>query len=160
VTPEQAASRTYTIEHFKEIARLNRFAENGSFSHDEGKCTVCRPGLLDVAPLAVYLEVVTESIKVRRPGLDEALVAEINKDLEFMGEAGDLSKSALLAGEPRALNAWSGWVREALATGLALLSMHSSTSREFTLEEADARGQGRLVEDCVNEIIAYQKQHA
>jgi hypothetical protein len=159
MTPEQWSFLSYTIGHFKEIARQNRFAENNTFEHEIDHCLICHPELFPADPLVIYLRVATESVKVRRPRLDQSLMDEINNDLEFMGESGRISKESLLEGDPSALRYWSGWVREALATGLGLLSIHSSASREFTLEEAEERGLRHIVEARVKEIMAFQKQN-
>ena len=43
MTPEASSAFTYTVEHFKEIARQNRFAENRSVAHDVGRCLICHP---------------------------------------------------------------------------------------------------------------------
>jgi hypothetical protein len=148
-----------TIDHFKEIARQNRFAENSSFDHETHRCLICHPQSFPVDPFVIYLKVVTEAIKVRRPRLDEGLIEEINSDIEFLGEPGRISRESLLADDPQALRFWSGWVREALATGLGLLSIHSKTSLEFTLEEAEERGLSHMIEARVKEIMAFQKQN-
>ena len=159
MTPEEWSAPMYTIEHFKEIARQNRFAENRFIAHDVGRCLICHPERCPVDPFVFYLKVVAESIKVRRPRLDQELVEAMNGDLELMGESLRVSREALLAGNPDALRYWAEWVREALATGLELLSVHSDTSREFTLDEVQERGLAHLIEARVKEIIAYQKQH-
>jgi hypothetical protein len=159
MTPEQRSLLSSTIEHFKEIARQNRFAENSSYEHDTSLCLICHPELFPTDPFAVYLRVVTEAIKVRRPRLDRSLIEEINSDLEFLGEADRISMELLLDGDRKALEFWSGWVREALSTGLALLSVHSRTSLDFTLEEAEERGMSPIVEAHVKEIMAFQKQN-
>ena len=149
-----------TIEHFKEIARQNRFAENSSFEHESKVCLICHPELFPVDAFIIYLNVVTEAIKVRRPSLDRSFIEEINRDLEFLGEPGRISRQSLLGDDPQALRFWSGWVREALATGLGLLSIHSKTSHEFTLEQAENQGLGHIVEARLKEIMAFQKQNA
>jgi hypothetical protein len=154
MTPDQRAKLSYTIAHFQEIARLNRFAENGAFDHDTDRCVVCRPDILPQSPFATYLEVVTQSIKIRRPRLDQDLVDEINKDLALMTISDTISIESLLAGEKNALRYWIGWIHDALSTGLGLLSIHSDTSREFDLEEA---GQEELVEAKVKELMEYQR---
>lgn len=155
---EEGAPLTYTIEHFKEIARQNRFAENSVIDHEASRCLVCHPERSPIDPLVLYLEVVTESIKVRRPRLDQGLIDEMNRDLELMDEPYRVSRKALSEGDPKALACWSGWVREALATGLGLLSIHSSTSLEFSLEEVE--GQGPQIEAKVREIMVFQRQTA
>ncbi len=160
MAPEQRSQLAYTIEHFKEIARQNRFAENSTVPHETGRCLICHPEIFPIDPFVIYLRVAAESVKVRRPRLDQGLVDEINRDLELMGESVRVSKEALLEGDRRALAPWSGWVREALATGLGLLSVHSSTSREFTLEEAEEHGFGNLVEARVEEIMMFQRGNA
>jgi hypothetical protein len=157
--PERNSTLSYTIEHFKEIARQNRFAENNRVEHQEDSCLICHPERLPADPFVVYLKVVAEAVKVRRPCLDQGLVDEINSDLRLMGESGQISRESLLEGEGTALRYWSGWVREALSTGLGLLSIHSNTSLEFALEEAEDRGLGGIVEDTVKEIMAFQKQN-
>lgn len=156
---EQRSLLSRTIEHFKEIARQNRFAENRSFEHETRLCLICHPELFPIDPFVVYLRVVTEAIKVRRPRLDQALLDEINRDLELVGESGRISVQSLMESDREALRFWSDWVREALETGLGLLSVHSDTSLEFTLEEAEGRGFGHLIEARVNEIMAFQKQN-
>jgi hypothetical protein len=161
VTPQEwRSSLSYTIEHFKEIARQNRFAENRSIAHETNRCLICHPELSPTDPFVVYLKVTAESVKVRRPRLDQDLVEELNRDLELMGEAAWISREGLIEGDPKAILCWSAWVREALATGLSLLSIHSNTSREFTLEEAETLGRKHIIEKRVKEIIAFQKQHA
>ncbi len=157
---EQKANLEYTIEHFKEIARQNLFAENKTVPHDSGRCLICHPEVFLVDAFIIYLRVVTESVKVRRPRLDQGLVDEINGDLELMGESVRISRQALLEGDRKAVELWSGWVREALATGLALLSIHSTTSREFTLEGAEAQGYQHIIAARVNEIMDFQRENA
>ncbi|MFP5213521.1 MAG: hypothetical protein ACLGPL_09095, partial [Acidobacteriota bacterium] len=127
MTPEQEALLSATIAHFQEIARQNRFAENGSIPHDEGLCAICRPELVSEDPFCVYLDVITQCVKVRRPRLDEPLVDEMNKDLALMGEDFRVSLESIRAGDERSLKAWSEWIRDALSTGLGLLSVHSRT---------------------------------
>jgi len=90
-------------------------------------------------PFAAYLEVVTRSVIVRRPALDQGLVDEINHDSILAGFRGIRPCGG--TGIPP----WSRWVREALDTGLGLLSIHSPTSREFSLEEAEQEGFGGLM---------------
>jgi hypothetical protein len=159
MTPAPGSLLARTIEHFKEIARQDRFAENRSFEHGANFCLICHPEFFPVDPFVVYLRVVTEAIKVRRPRLDQSLLEEINSDLELLGEPGRISMQSLLEGDREAFRFWSGWVREALTTGLGLLSIHSDTSLEFTLEEAEGRGFRHIVEARVNEIMAFQRQN-
>jgi hypothetical protein len=156
---EKSTFLSDTIEHFKEIARQNRFAENNKFGHEASHCLICHPETFPADPFIVYLRVVTEAVKVRRPSLDQGLINEINSDLKLMGETGQITRESLLEGEGTALRYWSGWVREALSTGLGLLSIHSNTSLEFALEEAEDRGLGHIVEDTVKEIMAFQNQN-
>ena len=160
MAPEQRSYLAYTIDHFKEIARQNRFAENSTVAHDTERCLICHPEIFPIDPFVIYLRVVAESVKVRRPRLDQSLVDEINSDLELMGESRRISKEALLDGDRKALELWSGWVREALATGLGLLSVHSSTSREFTLEEAEEQGFSHIIAARVQEIMLSQRENA
>jgi hypothetical protein len=157
--PEESTFLSYTVEHFKEIARQNRFAENNKVEHEEDLCLICHPESFPADPFAVYLKVVTESVKVRRPYLDQGFIDEINSDLVLMGEPGRVSRELLMGGDRSALHYWSGWVREALSTGLGLLSIHSGTSLEFTLEEAEDQGLGRDIEAAVKEIMDFQKKN-
>ncbi|MCL5405682.1 MAG: hypothetical protein M1398_02995 [Deltaproteobacteria bacterium] len=150
----------YTISHFREIARQNRSAENASISHDRERCAICDPALAGSEPFAVYLEVSVESVLVRRPRLDEALVAEMNSDREMVGLEGDITIARLLGGEKDALDSWAAWVREALATGLGLLSVHSPASLDFDLEEQEMLGYGPLIESKIRHIIETQKKAA
>ena len=159
MTSEQASHFDYTITHFAEIARQNRFPENDSIAHDEHRCTICHPELLSLDPFEVYLEVVTQSIKARRPRLDQEFVALINNDLSLMGLEPDVSVESLLNREEEALSKWSQWARDALTTGLELLSIHSPTSREFDLDEAEEEGKGNLIERKVREIMDYQRDN-
>ncbi len=150
----------YTISHFKEIARQNRFAENNEIAHDSGRCAICNPGIAGPDPFSVYLEVIVESILVRRPKMDEALVSAINEDRAMAGLAANVTVEHLLGGDPDALNSWTAWVREALDTGLGLLSIHSSTSLDFTLDEQESMGHGPLIESKIRYIIDRQKKMA
>lgn len=157
MTPEQTERLSYTVSHFKEVARRNRFAENNKVEHDEKRCVICHPELLSLDPFETYLEVVAQSVKVRRPRLDGDLVDEINKDLDLLGLDFRVSVDSLLSGDQNAVSYWSDWIRDALATGLGLLSIHSKTSMDFSLEEGEERGLGGAVESRVQEIMSYQK---
>ena len=150
----------YTVSHFKEIARQNLFAENGKFAHDRDRCVVCNPGVAGEDPFSAYLEVIVESVLVRRPKLDEALVAEINSDRAMAGRQADVTLARLLEAEPDAMDSWGAWVREALAAGLGLLSIHSPTSLDFDLDEQEAKGHGPLIEARILHIIDRQKKMA
>lgn len=157
MSPEERAILAGTISHFREIARLNRFAENGIFPHDTERCAVCTPSTLSMDPFVVYLDVAAQSILVRRPRLDQALVDEINADLALMGETLHVSLETLLAGEPESIRWWKGWIGDALATALGLLSIHSPASLEFDLEEQASRGFADLIEETARKIMAQQR---
>jgi hypothetical protein len=159
MTADQDAMLRYTVDHFQEIARQNRFAENASIGHDTGRCGVCRPELLPLDPFFIYIEVATQSVKVRRPRLDQALADEINKDLILMESPSRVSLESLRSGDPEAVRIWRSWLRDALSTGLGLLSIHSPTSREFDLEEAETCGFENLIRDKVEELKAYQTEN-
>ncbi|MDR3566515.1 MAG: hypothetical protein P4L43_00645 [Syntrophobacteraceae bacterium] len=148
----------YTFSHFTEIARQNLMAENSSVAHDRERCAICNPGLAGPDPFPVYLEVIVSSVLVRRPRLDAALIADINSDREMTGLKSDLTLARLLGGEKDALDSWMGWVREALATGLGLLSVHSPTSLDFDLDEQEEIGHGPLIQSKVQHIIEMQKK--
>ncbi len=151
---------SYTISHFKEIARQNRFAENGKIAHDRGRCAVCNPEIVGQDPFSVYLEVIAESVLVRRPELNAALAAEINRDREMEGLEPNLTPRSLLNGDGDALDSWSAWVFDALATGLGLLSIHSPTSLDFDLHEQKEIGYGPLIQSKIQQIIDRQKKIA
>ncbi len=153
---EQFACLEYTIEHFREIARRNRFAENGSIEHDTSRCVICRPDLLPQDAFLTYLDVITPSIKVRRPRLDPDLVEEINGDLALSGEDFRVTLESLKAGERRSLRCWEDWIHTALATGLGLLSIHSPTSLDFDLDAEREAGKEAAVEEKVREIMKDQ----
>jgi hypothetical protein len=146
----------YTISHFKGIARRNLFAENNKIAHDAGRCAVCNPGITDRDSFSVYIEVIAESILVRRPRLDEALVAEINADRAMAGIKPNVTVRHLLEGDRDMLDSWAAWVREALAAGLGLLSIHSPTSLDFDLDEQEALGHGPLIASKIRFIIERQ----
>jgi hypothetical protein len=153
-------SLLYTVSHFKEIARQNLFAENNKITHDVGRCAVCKPDIAGLDPFPVYLEVIVESVLVRRPRLDEALVDEINGDRAMAGLKTNVTLRRLLEGDLDALDSWAAWVREALAAGLGLLSIHSHTSLDFDLDEQEAIGNGPLIESKVRYIMDRQKRMA
>lgn len=157
---EQRDLLSRTVSHFKEIARLNRFAENRSFEHDTHRCLICHPELVPLDPFLVYLEVVAESIKVRRPNLDPLLVAEINSDLDLLGIPERVTVESLLCGDAQGTIRWRDWLRDALATGLGLLSVHSDTSREFDLDEAEEAGLGEWIQLKINDLMEFQKNSA
>jgi len=160
MTPREKALFTHTINHFQEIARQNRFPENGSIPHDRERCVICHPELLPLDPLVIYLEVVTQSVKMRRPRFDEELVEAIRGDRALLGEESSLSLADLRAGIPPALAELNNWLREALTTGLELVSIHSPTSREFSLDDARSPEWTALVAAKIEEIIAYQKMNS
>lgn len=159
MTPEQRSCFAYTVSHFQEIALQNRFAENATIAHDSTRCVICHPELLPLEPFEIYLDVVTQSIKMRRPRLDGELVDEINKDLDLVGIPSRVSLASLAAGYEEAKSHWSGWIRDALTTGLGLLSVHSAASRDFSLEEGEGLGFERIIEEKVQELMAYQKKN-
>jgi hypothetical protein len=160
MTPEHEAILAYTVSHFQEVARQNLFPENAAVEHDTDRCVICHPELLPLEPFAIYLEVVTQSVKVRRPHLDQGLVDEINNDLTLMGLPGHVSIESLRRGEPESVQHWRNWLRDAISTGLGLLSIHSATSQEFDLDEAEAGGFTPLVARKVDELIDCQKRCA
>lgn len=159
MTPEQGSFLSYTISHFREVARQNRFAENSFIEHDVNRCVICHPELLPLDPFEIYLEVVTQSVKVRRPRLDEDLVDEINNDLALLDQTFRVSLQSLEAGEARAVQCWSDWLRDALSTGLGLLSIHSSASYDFALDDPQAGGWEDLIESKIVELLNYQKEN-
>ncbi len=150
----------YTISHFKEIARQNRSAENATIPHDRDRCVICHPDLAGPEPFPVYLEVMVESVLVRRPKLDEDLVAQMNSDREMLGLEGDLTVARLLRGDPDAMVSWVDWTRDALATGLGLLSIHSPASLDFDLDEQEEAGYAQLIESKIRQMIETQKKAA
>jgi hypothetical protein len=150
----------YTISHFKKIARQNLFAENRGIAHDQGRCAICSHDIAGRDAFPVYLEVIVESVLVRRPRLDEALVSEINGDRAMAGLETNLTVMRLLEGSPDALDSWAAWVREALAAGLGLLSIHSPSSLDFDLDEQVSMGHGPLIESRIRYIIDHQKKMA
>lgn len=85
-TAEQMDCLEYTVLHFQEVARQNRFAENSSIEHDAERCVICHPDLVPQDRFLTYLHVITPSVLVRRPCLDQELVDEINGDLAMGGE--------------------------------------------------------------------------
>jgi hypothetical protein len=142
-----------TIDHFRRIARENRFAENAAVPHDADRCLVCRPEKASLDPFMIYVEVVARSIPERRPALDEDLVAAVNEDLALYGEAKTITLDDLQQGKEEAMEAWRFWVRNALDTGLELLSVHSPTSLEFSLDDAQGHpARERFVEEKVQFI--------
>lgn len=97
--PEEWSSLLYTIEHFTEIAQQNRFA----IGHEASRCLICRPECCPTDPFVGYQKVITESIKVRRPRLDQDLVEAMNGDLELMGASSRISMEELLEGNAEVL---------------------------------------------------------
>jgi hypothetical protein len=160
LTSDQQEILYYTISHFQEIARQNRFAENSSVPHDAERCVICHPGRIPRDHFHTYLDVVTQSIKIRRPALDEGLIGEINGDLALAGESHRVTLAALLDEEPEAVELWKTWIREAMATGLGLVSVHSPTSLDFDLEEAEGEGMSDFIEAMIDELMRYQRERA
>ncbi len=160
LTPEQESIFNYTIDHFKEVSRQNRFPENNIIDHDESRCAVCHPELVPIEPFVIYLEVVTQAVKMRRPSVDDDFVEMMNSDLAAMGEETRVSRESLLAGEEEAVEAWKEWARDALATGLGLLSIHGPEKRAFDLDDAEDEGMGELIESKIGEVMAAQKKNS
>jgi hypothetical protein len=159
MTPEQLSLLDYTLTHFKEIARQNRFPENNVIEHDTSRCVICHPELLPLEPLEIYLGVVAESVKVRRPSLDQDLVDAINNDLDLLGLDPDVSIESLLANDAQTVSKWRDWLLDALSTGLALLSIHSSTSLEFDLEDVEEEKIKSLIDEKIQDILGYQRNN-
>ena len=160
MTPEEKALMDYTVAHFQDIARQNRFPENSDIPHDRDRCTVCHPERISLDPFLVYLEVITQSIKARRPQLNEELIRTINAGLEAAGETRRIAMASVLAGEPEGVAAWAQWAREAVATGLGLLSIHSDSSFDFDPDDEEITLRfGNVVENRVNEIMEHQRQN-
>ena len=145
MTKDQAALFRETVGHFENLARANRFADNWEVPHDASRCAVCHPERVPVDPFAIYLEVVTHAVMLRRPALDDALVAVLNEDLALAGSSAGVTLSAILGGEEDALSAWRAWIFDALQTGLDLLSVHSPTAQEFSIEETEEDSKAQLV---------------
>ena len=160
MTPEQQAAFDYTMEHFKDISRQNRFPENDKIDHDAARCVVCHPELLPMDPFETVLTIITEAIKIRRPSLNAELVDLLNNDLVLMGEEPSVTMEALLEGEEEAVNAWKDWVYEALDTGLSLLSIHSPTAPDLTLEDGEEAGMVDLIERKMEELMEHQRNNA
>ncbi len=181
---QEARCLDYTVEHFKNIARENRFPENATVSHDADSCLICHPEKTSLPPFFVYLQVAAESVKVRRPQLDERLVEAINDDLALLGRDPCVTLQALLSENERAAGAWRqattsrgvpdaavstrpttaagawrGWIVDAINTGLALLSIHSPTSLEFSLDEPGVPEAGALIQATVADIMRYQMRN-
>ena len=76
------------------------------------------------------------------------------------GSMPDVTVNRLLEEDRNALDSWVSWVREALATGLGLLSIHSPTSLDFDLDEQESIGYGPLIDSSIQHIIAQQKKTA
>lgn len=153
---EQNADLAYTIAHFKEIARQNRFAENSTVEHDTARCLICHPELSAADPFVTYLRVITESIKIRRPNLGQSLVDEINNDLALVGSTDRVSLDDLIQRDDQAVQLWGDWLRSAIETGLQLLSVHSGSSLEFDLDEAEADGWSEMIRGRIEELMACQ----
>jgi hypothetical protein len=155
---EQESLLQYTVSHFEDIARQNRFPENGSIAHDTERCLICHPERVPLPPFAVYLEVIAQSVKVRRPSLDQELVDAINGDRQLMGISKELPLEDFLLETPEALDCWSDWLREAMNTGLSLLSIHSPASLEFDLDDPElAEAFSGLIQEKIQEIMDHQK---
>ncbi len=147
----------YTVAHFMEIARQNRFAENSRIAHDKERCGICHPEKTGMEPFRFYLHVITQAIKVRRPCLDEDLVEQMNEDLSMMGISETVSLEQVIEGKPNAVDAWKSWAWNALSTGIALLSMHSDTAHEFDLDEEEEKGRGEWIQSSIREIMEHQR---
>lgn len=147
-------AREMTIRHFQDIARTNRFAENASIPHDTDFCLVCRPDRCGEDPFKVYVDVIAKCIPVRRPRLDADLVEAIREDLQWAGQTVSLTVEDLLTRRSSALEAFRLWVRNALETGLELLSVHSPTSLAFSLDDVDGQPEREaFVEACIQHIM-------
>jgi hypothetical protein len=154
---EHSSLLSYTIEHFQEIARQNRFAENNVIEHDSARCLICHPELVPDHPFVTYLDVVTQSVKVRRPRLDQPLVDELNSDLALVGAASRVTLESLRGRDVEACRIWNDWIRDALSTGLGLLSIHSPSSLDFDLAE-QAYDHEEVIMARVEEVMQYQRR--
>lgn len=75
-------------------------------------------------------------------------------------DALDREQRDLLSGDAQGTIRWRDWIRDALATGLGLLSVHSDTSREFDLDEAEEAGLGEWIHWKINDLMEFQKSSA
>jgi len=147
-------AREETIRHFQEIARANRFAENAAIPHDSDRCLVCHPEQCNEDPFRVYVDLIAHCIPVRRPRVDTDLVDAIREDLQWTGQSVDLTVEDLQRRQPAAMEAFRFWIRNALETGLELLSVHSATSLSFSLEDAHGQpGREAFVDTCIQRIM-------
>ncbi len=143
-----------TIRHFQRIAQENRFAENAAIAHDTDQCLVCHPNRCDDDPFKIYVDIIAHCIPVRRPRVDSDLVAAIAEDSEWSGEKISCTVQDLLERRPQALKAFRLWIRNALETGLELLSVHSSTSLSFSLDDAEGDpDREAFVENCMERVM-------
>jgi len=72
----------------------------------------------------------------------------------------NLTVMSLLSEDMDSLDSWAAWVRDALAAGLGLLSIHSPTSLDFDLNEQEAIGHGPLIQSRIRYIMDRQKKMA
>lgn len=151
---KDTAALEATIRHFQQIARDNRFAENASIAHDTDQCLVCHPDRCGGDPFTTYVDIIAHCLPVRRPRVDADLVASIAEDAQWAGFSAAFSLQDLQERHATAMEAFRLWVRNALETGLELLSVHSPTSLSFSLE--DARGipeREAFVEACIERVM-------
>lgn len=143
-----------TLRHFQKIAEENRFAENAAFPHNTECCLVCHPERAGGDPFQTYLDIVAHCIPIRRPRLDADLIAAIREDLLWAGQTVTVTLEDLQSRQALALQAFRLWVRNALETGLELLSVHSPTSLSFSLEDAQGIPEREaFVEACIDRVM-------
>lgn len=143
-----------TLRHFQKLAKENRFAENATFPHNTAWCLVCHPEQAGGDPFQLYVNIVAHCIPMRRPRLHADLIAAIREDLLWAGQNVPVTLEDLRSRKATALQAFRLWVRNALETGLELLSVHSSTSLSFSLEDAQGIPEREaFVEACIDGVM-------
>lgn len=80
--------------------------------------------------------------------------------LDYQNHPERVTVESLLSGDAQGTILWRDWIRDALATGPGLLSVHSDTSREFDLDEAEEAGLQEWVHWKISDLMEFQKNSA
>jgi hypothetical protein len=144
----------YTKTHFIKLARENRFPENGKIPHDKDMCLICHPELIEGNPASFFLNLIVDCIAERRPKIDDDLIQAIKEELSMQGLDANINLEKLKQGDPEAFQAWRTWAWSAINTAFDMLSIHSSSTPYFQLEDNFSEDE---IDSSLKELFQKQK---
>ncbi len=151
--------KSYTLSHFKRLAKENRFPENAKISHEENLCLLCHPEKIEGDAFDFFLDLVVQCIAERRPVIDASLVKDIQEEGDINGVGVKVTIEGLLDKSPEDYKAWRLWAWNAINTAFDMLSIHSKDAPYFQLEDKVDEGRGDFVRIKIDELFNIQRSN-